>query len=302
MVSVIIPVYNRERTIVRSVRSVLGQSITDFEVIVVDDCSEDALEKELKAINDERLRYIRLNQRSGACVARNRGVAEAAGEYIAFQDSDDEWFPDKLEKQMKALEENGADICFCMLRRHYVSESNNNDNNTEDSKSGRVVLWPETAPKSNTFMDHVTLRRKSYASTQTIIAKREVFDEALFDPGVIKSQDYDWMIRASRNHCVYFLAEALVEQYLQPDSISMGGYSKFVDSRLYLIKKYEDICREDREFKIHLLRQLAHYKSLAGMDASKEYSELFSMEKSFHNLLCILLSRIGLMKKIRAHR
>lgn len=287
MVSVIIPAYNRAKTIERSIKSVLDQTYDDLEVIVVDDCSDDGLDKVIESMAEPKVRYVRLESRSGACVARNRGVEEAKGDIIAFQDSDDEWCSNKLELQLKAMDENNADICFCRLRRHYIGED------------AKIVLWPTSITEESCFMDHLTLRRKSYVSTQTIVARRYVFNDIMFDPDVVKSQDYDWMIRASEKYSVYYVAQSLVEQYLQPDSITLSGYDRFVQSREYFLKKYKTICDEDPEFKLHILRQLAHYKSLAGMSATKEYKEIYHIEKNMHNALCVVLSATGLLRLFR---
>ena len=287
MVSVIIPAYNRAGTIVRSVMSVLNQTYSDLEVIIVDDCSDDGLEKVITDLHEQRVKYFRLDSRSGACAARNKGIQLSKGDYIAFQDSDDEWAANKLEVQINAMNANHADICFCQLRRHYVGEN------------AKIIIWPDTKSNESCFMDHVTLRRKSYASTQTIVARKHVFDDVQFDPDVIKSQDFDWMIRASEKFSVYYVAEPLVEQYLQPDSISLSGYEKFVVSREYLLRKYSELCETDSEFKFYILRQLAYYKSLAGMNAMKEYKEIYAIEKNFHNAMCVILSATGLMKVLR---
>ena len=286
MISVVIPSYNRSNTIERAVKSVLAQPGVDLEVIVVDDCSDDNSGEVVRGMGDERVRFVRLDARSGACVARNRGVQEARGDVIAFQDSDDEWLPDKLEIQLKALDDSGADVCFCRLNRHYMG------------KNARTIVWPAELGDENRFLDHVTLRRASYVSTQTIVARREVFDTVLFDPKVVKSQDWDWIIRASMQHSVYYVAQPLVEQYLQPDSISVG-YERFIQSRTYFLEKYSDICREDPQFKLHLLRQLAHYKSLAGINARSEYGEIFRMEKNAHNFCCKLLSDLHIFEHIQ---
>ena len=289
MISVVIPSYNREKTIERSVRSVLAQSVDELEVIVVDDCSNDGTEQVINGIGDDRVRFIRLETRSGACVARNRGVQEARGDIIAFQDSDDEWHEDKLQVQVSALEATGADICFCSLRRHYLGDD------------ARVIVWPESLSGEDRFVDHVTLRRTSCVSTQTIVARRPVFDTCRFDPKVVKSQDWDWVIRASMEYSVYFVARPLVDQYLQTDSISMG-YERFIQSRIYFLEKYDDICQEDVEFKLHLLQQLAHYKTLGGINASKEYGEIYKQRKNLHTFLCKLLSDLHLMERFRKGR
>lgn len=285
MISVVIPSYNRSRTIERAIRSVLDQTYDDLEVIVVDDCSDDDSREVVNGIGDSRVRFVRLNARSGACVARNRGVQESKGDIIAFQDSDDAWKPDKLAIQLKALAESGADVCFCRVERHYMG------------KDAKTVIWPTKLGEENCFLDHVTLRRSSYVSTQTIVAKRLVFDTCMFDPKVVKSQDWDWIIRASMNHSIYYVAQPLVEQYLQPDSISMG-YERFIQSRLYFLEKYSDICREDEQFKLHLLQQLAHYKSLSGINAKEEYGEIYRIEKNAHNLMCKVLSDMNIFAPI----
>lgn len=97
MISVIIPVYNRENTIRRSVLSVLNQSVSNIEVLVVDDCSNDNTINILKKLKDSRLKIIELEKNRGANFARNIGIDLAIGDYISFQDSDDFWLPTKLE-------------------------------------------------------------------------------------------------------------------------------------------------------------------------------------------------------------
>jgi glycosyltransferase involved in cell wall biosynthesis len=98
-ISVILPTHNRERTLARAIGSVLDQTFSDFELIVVDDASTDGSEEVVRAISDPRLRYLRLDRNRGAAGARNAGIAAAACDWIAFQDSDDEWLPNKLKQQ-----------------------------------------------------------------------------------------------------------------------------------------------------------------------------------------------------------
>jgi glycosyltransferase involved in cell wall biosynthesis len=111
-VSVVIPTYNRASTVPRAIESVLAQTVTDLEIIVVDDGSSDETDKVLGEIFGDRIRYYaQANQ--GASVARNKGVDEARGEWIAFLDSDDLWEKDKLEWQFKALERFGPQCGGC---------------------------------------------------------------------------------------------------------------------------------------------------------------------------------------------
>ena len=100
VVSVIIPTYNRAHLIGRAIRSVLDQTYQDWELIVVDDASTDDIPGIVKGFTDGRVKYIRHDENKGAAAARNTGIQAARGAYIAFLDSDDEWLPEKLERQV----------------------------------------------------------------------------------------------------------------------------------------------------------------------------------------------------------
>lgn len=103
MISVIISLYNKEKQIYRTIKSVLSQTCQDFEIIVVDDGSTDAGAEKVKCINDKRIRLIS-QQNAGVSAARNKGIEEARGEYIAFLDADDEWKEDYLATQIELVE------------------------------------------------------------------------------------------------------------------------------------------------------------------------------------------------------
>ena len=117
MVSVIIPAYNRGNTIRKSAESVLRQTYKEIELILINDGSIDNTYEVIKDIekSDDRVVVINFKSNKGACAARNAGIRAARGEYIAFNDSDDVWVNDKLEKQLKAMDEFGADICFAQI-------------------------------------------------------------------------------------------------------------------------------------------------------------------------------------------
>ena len=98
MISVIIPLYNKEKTVANTIQTVLGQTFRDFEIVIVDDGSTDGSADEVGKIDNPRIRLIR-QQNAGVSAARNKGVEEARGEYVAFLDADDEWKPDCLATQ-----------------------------------------------------------------------------------------------------------------------------------------------------------------------------------------------------------
>ena len=111
-VTVVLPTYDREPLLWRSIRSVLDQTYEDFELIIVDDGSTDATAESVARFGDRRLRCIRLAENRGAAAARNVGIRAATGRFIAFQDSDDEWLPSKLERHMRAFETCGPEVAI----------------------------------------------------------------------------------------------------------------------------------------------------------------------------------------------
>ncbi|QFU83056.1 glycosyltransferase family 2 protein [Natronorubrum aibiense] len=108
-VSVIIPTYNRATTLPRAIDSVLAQTVDDLEVVVVDDGSTDETSSVLASYDDPRIRPVVHATNQGANVARNTGLEHASGEYVAFLDSDDEWHPAKLERQLDCLENRSSE-------------------------------------------------------------------------------------------------------------------------------------------------------------------------------------------------
>ena len=281
MVTVIIPTYNRAKTLRRSIDSVLQQTYSDLELIIVDDCSTDNTSTLIQEIADSRVRYIRLQHNQGACVARNTGIENARGEYIAFQDSDDVWLPDKLKKQMSVMEETGAEVCFHKLHRYYHTQR-------KDS------FFPPL-PESRFVTHRDFCNTTSLISTQTIIGQRAVFEEHRFDPLVRKAQDYDWSIRASRNHTFYYLNEILAEVYMQPDSISAQNVEVNLATKQYFLKKYKDEIRDNPLFELTLLRSIAGSKLCLGDGALAERRRIFDLTHRPSDALRLTLSRLGLL-------
>nr|MBV6630660.1 glycosyltransferase family 2 protein [Oceanococcus sp. HetDA_MAG_MS8] len=117
-VTVIIPTHNRAHLLRRSVMSVLGQTHRDIELIVIDDASTDATPEVLGKIDDSRLTVLRNTQNHGAAAARNKGIAIASGQYLCFQDDDDYWLAEKIQRQLQALEKSpGTRWCLAAYVR-----------------------------------------------------------------------------------------------------------------------------------------------------------------------------------------
>ena len=120
LVSIIIPVFNAEKTIERAVRSVKNQTYKNWELLLVDDCSSDNSLKAIKKLESRKIRIIRLERNSGPAVSRNAGLDAARGDYVAFLDADDFWDAEKLEKQLKFMEE--KDCAFSYTSYKFANE------------------------------------------------------------------------------------------------------------------------------------------------------------------------------------
>ena len=115
LVSVIMPAYNSEQFIEKSIRSALAQTYSNLEIIVIDDCSSDGTVQIVQKLaqEDNRVRLIQNETNAGAANSRNKGMDCSRGAYVALLDSDDIWYPDKLQKQIKLAEETGAGLIYC---------------------------------------------------------------------------------------------------------------------------------------------------------------------------------------------
>ena len=211
MVSVIIPTYNRSSSIERSIHSVLDQSYTDIELIVVDDCSTDNTEELVKSINDKRLVYYRLEKNRGASYARNFGITKAKGKYIAFQDSDDNWRPNYLEIQLNTFlkVEDKYDAQICRF-------SSVMDNKVTISPAGKDI-------KNGISLEKLFF--KNVVGTPVLIVKKEALEDiGGFDSSLPAFQDWDLALRLLLNkHQINAIQNVLVDVYVSNDSITRNN-------------------------------------------------------------------------------
>jgi len=224
LVSVIIPVYNREKTLGRAVDSVLNQSYTNFELIIIDDCSTDNSLQIVHEFQDKRIRIITQEENLGANAARNRGIAEARGEYIAFQDSDDEWDKDKLQIQIGDMLHRNLAACYCA---HRVIQG----------ISERIVpkdYWDKEKYEAG-LID--VLADRSVVSTQTIVVRKDAFSiVGNFDEEMPRFQDYEFVIRLVQKEKIGYIARPLVSVYRTAVSISTNTEALYKAIALLLIK------------------------------------------------------------------
>lgn len=282
-VSVVIPAFNREATVLRAINSALGQTYPVLEVIVVDDCSSDGTVGMVESVDDYRVRIIRNPVNSGACRSRNVGIEAAVGDYIALLDSDDEWLPEKLEKQMAALDETGADVCTCRFRRS-SSESN-------DAHGDLAGVLPDCSPG---LLKRRELVRRSLVSTQTILANKEVFRSYLFDETMPRFQDYEWTIRASGRYAFYLVDDVLVDVYMQNDSITFVEAQKTNEALERILAKNIKALKDEPEMLSYLYNRLGNTRASLGMEFAPLFRESLRLHFNLKIAAKYLLSKVGL--------
>lgn len=189
-VSVIIPTYNSAHFIIEAVESVLNQTFTDFEILVIDDGSTDATKEVLIEKYGNLVRYF-YKENGGVSKARNFGIENAQGKYVAFLDSDDAWIPEKLEKQVSALEKNAENkACYSSF---FLCDEN---------------LIPVGVNESNRKSDALTdllLIGNVVATPSTVIAEKELFQQVGgFDHELSQCADWEMWIRlATKTEFIY---------------------------------------------------------------------------------------------------
>jgi glycosyltransferase involved in cell wall biosynthesis len=206
-VSVVIPAHNGEATLARALDSVLAQSHPPQEIVVVDDFSTDGTAAIAGSYRGTRL--LTLDRRRGAAGARNAGVADAKGTWVAFLDADDEWLPSKLEKQVEALRKSpGASFVFCAS--HEVSAAGES---LGDTYGGRAVVAGDGAWKA--------LLSNNFVATPTVMAPRALLlSLGGFDESLKVAEDQDMWIRLALAGPPAYVPESLVRVHVQPRSLS----------------------------------------------------------------------------------
>jgi glycosyltransferase involved in cell wall biosynthesis len=197
LISVIIPVYNGENTIEQTIRSVLDQTYSDFELIIIDDGSTDHTLDLIEKIQDPRIRVFPY-ENAGLSASRNRGIKHANGEYVSFLDADDLWTPDKLKAQLDALIDNPEAAVSYSWTAFIDMDGNLLDYGIQQSFNGYVY------PNLLTYF--------FIGSGSNALIKKQVFDDVgLFDETLKSAEDRDIFLRIAEK---YFFAAVPVPQIL----------------------------------------------------------------------------------------
>jgi glycosyltransferase involved in cell wall biosynthesis len=195
-VSVVIPVFNRPGAVRRAIESVLAQTRQDFEIIVVDDASTDGTPAAVTAIGDPRVRVVRHERNLGGSAARNTGIRSGSAPFVAFLDSDDEWMPDKLARQLEVFERSASTLALVYTGCVRVFAN------------GDVIRF---IPRHDPNLTRSLLTENVIGETSLGMVRRSAL-EAIggFDENLPSCQDLDLWLRLSERFGVGFIPEALV--------------------------------------------------------------------------------------------
>jgi glycosyltransferase involved in cell wall biosynthesis len=207
LLSVVIPTCNRAGMVGAAIRSALDQTLTDQEILVFDDASDDETSQVVAAVRDPRVIYLRGEGRRGGAAARNAAIRHSRGAYLAFLDDDDEWFPQKLERQMEVFR--GSADAPGLVYSSYV---------VVDRETGRVVGKKIASKKGDVSRE--ILASNLVGGSSCVIVRREAVEEAgLFDEALPSFQDYDLWIRLSRLVRFDFVAEPMLRYFVHEKKI-----------------------------------------------------------------------------------
>ena len=222
LVSVVIPTHNRAKMLEAAIRSALGQTLTDHEIVVSDDASDDETPRVVRAVKDPRVIYLRGEDRRGGAAARNAAIRNSRGAYIAFLDDDDEWFPEKLERQMEVFR--ASREAPGLVYSSYI---------VEDRESGRL-LGKKIAEKRGDVSREI-LVNNVVGGTSCVVVKRHAIEEAgLFDEALPSFQDYDLWIRMSRLVPFDFVGDPLLKYFVHEKKIwrDLGALDRGIERML----------------------------------------------------------------------
>jgi glycosyltransferase involved in cell wall biosynthesis len=219
LVSAVIPAYNSETTVARALESALAQTYQTIEIVVVDDCSTDRTAEIVKSFADRGVRLVRLSLQQGASGARNAGIEAATGDLVAFLDSDDEWLPVKIEKQVALIMGNGT-LVFVSCSSKLIS--------TEGEDLGDLYYGRRPVLGADCWKS--LLARNTIATPSVLVWRSALLELGGFDRRFKICEDQDMWIRLALRGSVGYVDEHLVRVHSRPGSLSSksAGHSAHV--------------------------------------------------------------------------
>jgi glycosyltransferase involved in cell wall biosynthesis len=254
LISVVIPVYNGEKTIRETIDSVLNQTFSDLELIVINDGSQDSTLEIVSTIPDPRLKVFSYPN-SGQAASRNRGISEACGEYIAFIDADDLWRVDKLEAQLRALQEN--------------------------PQAAVAYSWTDLIDESGRFLRrgcHLTISGDAYAhlllmnflenGSNPLIRRQALTKVGLFEESLPPAEDWDLWLRLAAHYNFVAIPSPQILYRVSPNSMSNNVF-RLEEASLQVIERaFAQAPESLKELRKPSLANLYKYLTFKALEGS----------------------------------
>ena len=253
-VSVIIPTRNRADMLKRAIESVLAQTCQEFEIIVVSDASTDNTGEIAAAFADDRIKLLEHNQPRGASAARNTGIREARGRYIAFLDDDDEWVPQKLEWQLPVIENSPPEVGLVYGWMEYY-------------KDGKPFAINQPTLKGDVFLK--TIDRQAIGGCPTVIIKSEVIEKVgYFDEDLPRGNDGDFSRRVCQKFKVDYVPKILARIHVGHEGrISSGkreGIKNDIKAGMAKLNKFGGELKQHPKIRANILLRIATSQAQLG--------------------------------------
>lgn len=216
----------------RAIDSVLSQGFKDFELIIINDGSKDGTSELLKnyQCRDPRIRIITYDTPQGIPTVRNRGMSEARGKYVAWQDDDDEWLPGKLEKQVKKMDSLPPEYGIVYTGYWRIR------------KNGKKVYFPPKWVKPTEGDLYRVFLKKNFLCMQAMLQRKEVFEQVGgFELKYPVIQEYDWFPRVAQKYKFAYIPEPLLILHHTPRSNSQNSELNAYVRKMFVKKYYNDL-------------------------------------------------------------
>lgn len=244
-ISVIIPSYNHEKYVSEAIKSVLKQTYQDFEIIIVDDGSTDRTVNEIKKFDSKKIRLFEFGINQGAAVAENKGIYESKGEYVSILNSDDVFFPDKLEKQVAFLSSHphiGAVFGY--------AQSIDEDGHSLKGKDQND--FQETNKSRFEWMNYFFYHGNCLCHPSVLIRKSCIGGTDWYDKRLAQLGDFDLWIRLCMEHEIYIIPEDLIGYRYRSGEANASG-------------NRPDVRKRSLWERIHVLRNYLNIKDMVNL-------------------------------------
>jgi glycosyltransferase involved in cell wall biosynthesis len=269
--SVVLPVYNREEVLPRAIKSVLGQKLEEWELIVIDDGSTDGAAEVARSFGDNRVRLLRLGANRGGNAARNAGIREAKAPLISFLDSDDAYLPEKLERTVAHFDKRPD---LDLLVDSFIKVR------PPGSARSTVVRRNPVIEDRETFR-RALFTRLLWKATPAMSVKREAAMRAgLFDESLKRLQDFDFLIRISEFANCASTDEVLWTKYW--DSNAISAQDTFIPANIEIVRRHpEFLSRADYRPGLGYALRLSLWRKLSKADLGGAWEDVSDLAQAF---------------------